>query len=95
MSLDQVLVLALLALVPAVILSLLATSEVLEYPLFSTLEKVFWFLLLWLLPYAGVLVAHRRLGLGWGSGKDSGGGDTINVTDGGHGGGGDGGHSAL
>ena len=86
MSIDQWLLLGLLALVPAVIFDFLATSEVIEYPLFSLREKVLWFSLLWLLPYVGVLLVHRKLGLGWGSGKDTDGGDTINVIDGGHGG---------
>lgn len=95
MSADNWLLVGLLAILPAVILSLLSTAEVVEYPLFSRRERVVWFLLLWLLPYAGVLLVHRKLGLGWGSGKDTGGGDTINVTDPGHGGGGDGGHGGL
>jgi uncharacterized membrane protein YgcG len=88
------LVLSLLALAPVLIFNALATPELCDYPLFSTRQKIFWMLFLWLVPYAGFLLVHKKLGLGWGSGKDTGGGDTINLAGGGHdgGGGGDCGH---
>ena len=95
MTPEKWLLLGLLAIVPALILSMLSTSEVVEYPLFSRAERAVWFLVLWLLPYAGVLLVHRKLGLGWGSGADRGGGDTINVADPGHGGGGGGDHGGT
>ena len=95
MTPEKWLLLWLLAIVPALILSMLSTSEVVEYPLFSPRERAVWFLVLWLLPYAGVLLVHRNLGLGWGSGVDRGGGDAINVADPGHGGGGGGDHGGT
>jgi len=84
--------LSFIALAPVLIFNALATPEIRDYPLFSSRQKIFWLLVLWLVPYAGFLLAHKKLGLGWGSGKNTSGGDTINVTDCGSSGGGDCGH---
>lgn len=79
---------SIIALLPVLILNSLITPEVLDYPLYKRRQKFFWLLVLWLVPYAGFFLLHKRLGIGWASGKNSGGGDTINVTEGGSNGGG-------
>jgi uncharacterized membrane protein YgcG len=80
--------LSFIALIPVLIFNALATPEIRDYPFFSSRQRIFWLVFLWLVPYVGFILAHKALGLGWGSGKSTGGGDTINVT-GGSGGGGD------
>ena len=61
-------------------LAMLATSEVANYPLFNLKQKVIFQLILWLIPIAGTLFIHKKLGIGWGGGSGSGGDGTHGAT---------------
>ncbi len=74
-------------------LAFFASMEVANYPLFKFKQKILWQIIVWLIPILGTFLLHRKIELGWGSGKSSNGGDPYTCggtgTTSGSGGGGD------
>jgi uncharacterized membrane protein YgcG len=63
-------------LIAHIFLTFFASIETLNYPLFSKLQKLGWFVIVWALPIFGSIWVHKKLGLKWGA-SSSGGGDTM------------------
>lgn len=54
----------------------LATIEIIDDFLAPKPRKALWLAGVWLLPVIGIMLVHRKNGTRWGSGRDTGGGDT-------------------
>ena len=67
-------------------IAIIATKDLIEYPLFSTQKKYFWFSLIWLLPFIGSNLYHRSVGYDWNYNKSSSHSENGEGTDGGSGG---------
>ena len=73
----------LLALFFALLVNSFASHEVISDFSLSRREKTLWLLILWLLPYAGFVLVHWKLGIHWHwSARGGPGGDVTSGTDG-------------
>ena len=60
-----------------IFLGVYLTTEITDYPLFNTGQKVIWLVVVWVLPIIGIIVASRKIGLKWSLGKPGEGGSSY------------------
>ncbi len=83
MSLHGIFGLVWVTLIIHVLAAFFASIETGEYFPASKSQKAVWFATIWLLPFIGIILIHRKMGVRWGSGSNSSGGD-ASVAGGGH-----------
>ena len=49
------------------IFALIATKDLKDYPLFSNSKKIYWFFLIWLIPFLGSHLFFKNIGYDWNS----------------------------